>query len=560
MVRSLSLCHTASMTNKKIRVCHVVVFPSVIRLGLTLVCAVILPAAVGLAVSPSAPLVPVRVALAPVDTDRPRDTLDAQLAMITTDTGAFAPGHRDFSNYDTPGLCLAAARVTRINLHHSLAAQEIGDTLAVDTIGLGGTAPVARACGARFTLANTNVQHLNDLFGLALYEQNDTLAQAIWTKMMGLTAPPSGRDTLAKVLGPSAMPPVSDGRAELWRYLAAYIKFARLAPAEALLAQADTDSRATPAIRAELHSWMGMQYFKPLGDTARFRHELERIIVTAQRIPDIPDSYHYVLSAYRQLMDLAAIEDPKSMPAMARRAVHDLEKYPEQDDRITWGTLPIDSVVGQLAPEWYTYRWKNGGKSAPPLQADYWFPAPGRPSGDTVRPVPGKINLVCLVGALTNNSNDVFNHSINTAYQKAAHIRQWLQQYGAAGLTVTIVQIDPGYTFVDLQDHVMWRLFQSPAERANLWRWLVQDYEQLPVPVAVQDEPTDAWLPMPDGRRLHQKDSQAIAYLHLYRQWWYTQAGAGDGGACTIIGRDGVILDRSNSSVYVGTTYAIPAT
>ena len=43
----------------------------------------------------------------------PSDSLSARLATITTDTGAFAPGHRDFARYDNPGLCRAAALVTR---------------------------------------------------------------------------------------------------------------------------------------------------------------------------------------------------------------------------------------------------------------------------------------------------------------------------------------------------------------------------------------------------------------------------------------------------------------
>src|SRR5579863_8208592 len=79
----------------------------------------------------------------------------AQLATITTDTGAFAPGNRDFTRYDTPGLCLVAAVIVQAYSQRTLAATiQASNNYWTDTVGAGETATVARACGVRFTLAN----------------------------------------------------------------------------------------------------------------------------------------------------------------------------------------------------------------------------------------------------------------------------------------------------------------------------------------------------------------------------------------------------------------------
>ena len=46
-----------------------------------------------------------------------------QVAAMSIDTGAFAPGHRDFTPYTTPGMCRAAAFTSRHVLWRTLAAQ-----------------------------------------------------------------------------------------------------------------------------------------------------------------------------------------------------------------------------------------------------------------------------------------------------------------------------------------------------------------------------------------------------------------------------------------------------
>src|ERR1035437_7796607 len=86
-------------------------------------------------------------------------TDSARLATITTDTGAFAPGHRDFSRYDTPGLCLAAAKWTRHVLHRTLEAHDslflLRETPERDILGSGGTAAIAQTCATHLQGTDT---------------------------------------------------------------------------------------------------------------------------------------------------------------------------------------------------------------------------------------------------------------------------------------------------------------------------------------------------------------------------------------------------------------------
>jgi hypothetical protein len=508
-----------------------------------------------LAAHPSGPTVSARTApaIAPVDTV---DTLAAQLATITTDTGAFAPGHRDFSHYDTPGLCRAAARVTRASFQYSLAAQAVDDTLSEDTIGVGGTAPVARACGARFTLANATGRDLGDLFDLALHEQNDTLAQAVLAKLVAQAATPGAR-------------------AAIWVFgLQSYLLFGRLVAAEAL-AQLDMHGAVVDSTPMMMHFLLG-KYFDRNGDTVRFRREIEKEI---EHLPsDRNQDYFWARKAFQDLMRLAAIGHPDSMPAVAQQAQSVLKTYTveaqvpdiSKDDRysrnisvdsvlqftgyVPWDRLSLDSVIVQLAPAWYTYRRKHGGAVAPRLQADYWFPAPGHPSSDTLRPVQGKIDLICLGGDMIDDRDVVFDGMpLYSGYQQAAHIRRWLSQYGAAGLEVTIVRPVSGWLVADHLQNSQYRLFQTFAEEAPLWRWYAQEYEQLPVTVAVQVR-HDQWLPQPDGRRWSEPETQVYQYfvpekkqLALGKQF---RNATGGPGSCTIIGRDGVILYSSPGGSY----------
>ena len=118
--------------------------------------------------------------------------LPDSLATITTDTGAFAPGHRDFARYDTPGLCLAAAHWANRVLERTLAAQALHDTVyhsASQLIQPAGVSAVAKACYAdqkRVAMTGRQTGDLPTRVALALMAQDDSLAHALATRWIAL--------------------------------------------------------------------------------------------------------------------------------------------------------------------------------------------------------------------------------------------------------------------------------------------------------------------------------------------------------------------------------------
>ena len=120
--------------------------------------------------------------------------ISVALAGITTDTGSFALGHQEFSRYTTPLSCVAAATWASQAARMNAAVRTILDTLqdaSADTIGLGEVRRVAQACGARFTLANTEAKYWPALFQLAWAAQNDSFAHAVFTRMVQTLPPPA---------------------------------------------------------------------------------------------------------------------------------------------------------------------------------------------------------------------------------------------------------------------------------------------------------------------------------------------------------------------------------
>ena len=105
------------------------------------------------------------------------------LAMITTDTGAFAPGYKDYSRYLIPELCVAAARNAGDVMTRPLATQiwlaTIRDYAPEQDSLPTRVSQIARACGAHFTVEKTDEENLPALFNLALLERNDSLARAV---------------------------------------------------------------------------------------------------------------------------------------------------------------------------------------------------------------------------------------------------------------------------------------------------------------------------------------------------------------------------------------------
>ena len=460
------------------------------------------------------------------------DTLAAQLATITTDTGAFAVGHRDFSRYDTPRYCVAAASVARRSFERGVASQLLAWRKATDTVGLGATAVVARACGSRFTLNNTPQPELGDLFELALYAQNDTLAAAVLARLVAV-----GRMTW------------EDGMH--W-----YLDFGRLAAADALLAQVDAKGPTARPLQLLLHATIAHRYFRWIpADSSRVRKEDEHNLDLVHQIAARGELEFYpVWEAYQDLMRFAVLGDTTQMAAIAWRAKRDLDTFAGRISNDNWTerelrqevdpiihTQSLDTLLKLLTPDWYSEVRYGGRPLAPRMQADAWFPAPGH-AADTVVPVAGKVNLICGGGELNNWPDLVYQPRMLTAWRQAANITHWLAQYGAAGLVVTIVRPADGSPHTggistgDLED---WPWLKTPAEEAAFWHWYDQIYHALPVTEAVVYVPTTVWLPQPDGRRMTIAEHRRNGYLDLVDMVSGKDEYAGE---CVLVDRDGTIL------------------
>ena len=127
-----------------------------------------------------------------------RNPISVQLSTITTDTGDFAPGHRDFSRYDHVDLCAVATRNTLKSAQNTLEYQDYVKGLAhkgLDTIGVRSSVLVGRVCAARFPLDKmTTSEEFSPLLDLARSVRDDSLAAAIATR----SHPASTRPTRAR--------------------------------------------------------------------------------------------------------------------------------------------------------------------------------------------------------------------------------------------------------------------------------------------------------------------------------------------------------------------------
>ena len=439
--------------------------------------------------------------------------LPARLASITTDTGAFAAGDRDFSRYPTVTFCLLAAQRRQTLLRSSVAAHTLLDTLhdlRRDTVGTASVAAVARACGAHFTITNTAPQDLPSLAQYALDEGNDSLARAV---VMRLLTPTSAEEigSWGEQLFLNAIP-------------------ARTALADTVVARIDAMGPRALQARIQAHATF-LDFWTAARNYDRAQEEAERIVILERDLAGaaLTQEGSHLLVAYRTLMAQAFWEQTDSMTTIAHRAQQDFRRFTEASNQGRFFQKlshdPVDSMVTFLAPD--LYHTMVSGRQLPPLQADYWFPATG---SDTVQPVQGKITLeVGADGYCTiqfRNGDDSYCFA-----PVAAAVRRWLSKYRTAGLTVTIVMATPDWTFMD--GAVL------PAQAAARARWYFQDYLRLPVTVAVQTTQYD-YLPLPDGRRVPGAKTQFQRYL-------------GNGpqnatGFLMLFGRDGRLLYQPRST------------
>ena len=493
------------------------------------------------------------VRLAQADTT---DSLAAQLAGITTDTGAFAPGHKDFAHYNVPGLCLAAAENYSALTHHSLAAQLFADTLDRDTVGLGATANFVKPCGGKFTVNNAPINERWFLFKLAFFEQNDTLAQAV------IPALEHSEVTDDYDVG------------HLWgdAFLELYYH-GRLAAAERVMNRVRD---AGPEYLKEFHTLRDIwrrSLIRDRSDTAAQRKDAEWWIANGKLRQDPPRDYPNMIRAYWDLMKLAVMEDTTQLPALAGRAQRDLGQFSvaQQGEHIqcalqrklcgNWETFSADTVISRLAPDWYTIP-KYNRTPAPPLTADSWALPQGASPADSVIPVKGKINLICQAADIVSDDptwlmSQYESGQKGNSWRQGAMIHEWLARYGRDQLAITLVHSEEdGFEMIGHQNGLYY-LYDSVPDRArDVWRWYDQVYHENPVPVAVQYDKTTQWLPQPDGRRFKIDKTPFNTYgraIYPYKQtiqdvYARTMTGVelrgGEvTGYCALVGRKGELID-----------------
>ena len=435
-------------------------------------------------VSAVSPL-PIRVQ---ADTTLVRPPLPDSLATITTDTGVFAPGPASFARFTVPGLCRAAALYASTVQRQTRAAQGVLDTIHL-TAPTRDTLPrqavtLARTCGARFTVKETPVPELPDLFALALQAGNDTLAEAVMRRQLALAASPTERGTVLMTA--------------IGGYLTA--EPARVSAVEAIVAQVDALGPTMQGVRLAVHDSL-LRFAESSYDTVYMRQEAERIIALGHDIPTDYHQYAYdpVVDAYRALLEITFVAHPDALPALAARAKEDLSRFPAgrrfpSDASWTeqipdYKTASLDAVSRWLAPAELQEAIQGQMPSPPPLQASYWFPA--RPAHWP--PGTGSISLVvysghgpCLGGITGGGSYNACGWN-----NVGAGVHTALARYAALGLPITIV--------VETWRNALGQLPASVVTNADTLRWFYRDHLKLPVTVAVVADSLQE-LPTPDGR------------------------------------------------------------
>lgn len=435
--------------------------------------------------------------------DTTHAVLPPHLATITTDTGALAPGHRDFSRYRAPQLCLAAVQTTRAALQRTLVAQATAAALQRtpqrDTVPAA-VITVARVCVAHFQVARTSLSDLPSLFVLALFAQQDSVAHAVLARQLALAQSDSIR---AQAL-----------EAAVVNYLAAAP--ARVADAEALVAQVDAQGRSTAdaSLWVLLHRHL-LGFWQQSLDVEHSQQEAEQLLTFLHggRARGLPASVleETIHDAYRALLVLAYAaypEQPDSLLPVVQRAKQDLSRIPRdtiwvdpshgnqrvpvsagQTPRVLlaagyqmqiigadWRTKPLADVMDWLKPEGLTL---PGDLSRLPLRvhADYWFPA----GTDTVQPTPGRVTVIYELPQLCVAEWEMMLWWPDACAAPMLQLQQWQQRYGAAGLQIVVVAA--------LSGHLLFGDSEAPAEVARDLGWYVRGYWHLPVTVAVRAAP-----------------------------------------------------------------------
>jgi hypothetical protein len=433
-------------------------------------------------------------------------TLPAALATITTDTGEFAPGHRDFTRYTDPLLCSIAAQNTALAQTRTLLAQARKESLRADPVR--DTQPttvisIARACGERFHILNTKPEDLPALFNLALRVKNDTLAAAILSRLLTLASKPAERTVLqlGALRAYLGIPPLDmsqiiflagDGPAKNPTDGFGIAQPANLAAANALMEQLSptlpTNSSDVSVVMTQFQvQQLWLTFYKLIGDTAQVRHTAEQMLAQWHQIPasiKTEKQTWLIAGAGRALMDLAATGPIATFAARATAIARQIRQ-----DVPYYSTYTVEQIVQDFVPDAYFALTLPARVHTPTFHADHWFAGPG---GETHTPTRGKVSLWILLSPECSYDFRTIAGASGCWSKEATAVRQWVAQYGPHGLDVTVL--------VQTRGGSLWEGLVSPAREAERARWFVQDYYHLPVNVAVQDKHFFL-LPQPDGRR-----------------------------------------------------------
>ena len=272
----------------------------------------------------------------PPNTTAQGAALPAALAGISTDTGAFAPGHQDFARYTTPLECADAAALASRVARSKVSVIKTLDTLqdaTGDTIGLDQVRRVAQTCGARFTLENTPPIYFAALLTVAVAAQNEPAAQAIFTRMTG-TLSSTARVQLAAtilddLLGGDTTAGVGFNPAH-----AVLPKLHELYTPQRSLAtflMGVIDQQGSLVDRVQLQDRL-RKYWILRRDMPQVLRQSEQVLAAARQLPhntlvypNTPQSiYQPVWMLYHDLLRYAFYHWPDSLPAITRRAQQDL--------------------------------------------------------------------------------------------------------------------------------------------------------------------------------------------------------------------------------------------
>ena len=423
---------------------------------------------------------------------------------LAVDTGDFAAMPPTYVRYTTPLWCLAAANIAKHMAQRPLMVQTARITgilrLADDTLPAS-VATVARTCGARFTLANTANDDVPALFDLALLSHDEPTATTILTALVA-----------------RAETPTAKAQQLLWginEYLAA--SPARIEAAEATAIRLDAIPAVPWQLQVEARSAL-LRMTSRYGDRADMQTVLEQLVAItrahiANASADQSDGIEALVRGYGELLKSTWLATPDSAAVIAQQmqalfsppAVHrSLAQFCTQQAatqsaykcQAPVGTTPMDRIpLPQLITAVLNmnnmFLASATPTPAPPLRADFLFPAPvtgTHTTADTTVPTAGRVTV--LFHARSEGGGCADNESM-CGLDDMLQLKTLLTRYRSDMAATVLVDAMPT-TPLDVS--------ATPSEVAQGYRWYFQQYLGLPVTVAVRMRQLVQQLPAPDGR------------------------------------------------------------